>query len=118
MVGPRAPVISDDVLINMDRWNALPADLQGIVSSALFRHAVTGYKELLRQEQQAMQTALDKGVQFIPVSDALMNEFRTTLDGILDAQAAQNANFAKIWTAQRTFRDEYQRFMEKMYPWK
>lgn len=117
MVGPRAPVISDDVMINVDKWNALPADLQGIVRAALARHATVGYVELLRQEKQAMQTALDKGVQFIPVSDALMNEFRTTLDGILDTQAATNANFAKIWTSLRAFRDDYRQFTETLYPW-
>ncbi|MBT9153009.1 MAG: Lactate-binding periplasmic protein [Firmicutes bacterium] len=118
MVGPRAPVISDDVMINMDRWNALPADLQGMVSGALFRLAVIGHVELLRQDQVAMQTALNAGVQFVPVSDALMVEFRTTLDGILDTQAAGNANFAKIWTSLRDFRTEYRRFTDTLYPWK
>jgi len=117
MVGPRAPVINDDVMINIDKWNALPADLQGILSSALARSAVIGYTELLRQDQVAMQTAKDKGVQFIPVSDELMNEFRTTLDGILDTQAAGNANFAKIWSSLRAFRDNYQDFVETLYPW-
>jgi len=117
MVGPRAPVINDDVMINIDKWNALPADLQGILSSALARSAVIGYTELLRQDQVAMQTAKDKGVQFIPVSDELMNEFRSTLDGILDAQAAGNANFAKIWSSLRAFRDDYRDFVDTLYPW-
>jgi TRAP-type mannitol/chloroaromatic compound transport system substrate-binding protein len=118
MVGPRAPVISDDVLINRARWNALPADLQGVLSSALSRLALTEYVRLLNQDRVAMRTAKDKGVQFIPVSDELMSRFRSTLDGILDTQAANNADFAKIWTSQRTFRDEYRRFTEMLYPWK
>ena len=118
MVGPRAPVISDDVMINTEKWNALPADLQGILKSALARHATIGFMDLLRQDKQAMQTAIGAGVQFIPVSDALMAEFRTTLDGILDVQAAGNANFAKIWTSLRTFRDDYRQFTETLYPWK
>jgi len=117
MVGPRAPVLSDDVLINMNRWGELPVDLQDILHGALSRLTLSESARLVQKDQVAMQTAIGKGVQFIPVPDALMNEFRTTLDGILDAQAAGNANFAKIWTSLRTFREEYRQFTETLYPW-
>jgi len=118
MVGGRAPVITDDVMINATKWAALPVDLQQIVIAATNSHAITGYRALLRQDQQAMQTALGRGVQFIPVSTELMNEFRSKLDGILDTQAAGNANFAKIWNAQKAFRQEYRNFTNTLYPWK
>lgn len=118
MVGPRAPVISDDMMINRDRWNALPVDLQQIFTSITLRYVMTGHVELMRLDQRAMQTALEKGTVFVPVPDALITEFRTRLDSILDAEAARNPNFAKVWSSLRSFRDDYRRFTETLYPWK
>jgi len=117
MVGPRAPVIYDDVLINADKWKALPPELQNLVTNTLWRHSLTGHSHLLRLDQEAIATAKQRGTVFVPVSDDLMNRFRSTLDGILDTQAAGNANFAKVWESQRAFRDSFRQFRNTLYPW-
>lgn len=117
MVGPRAPVINDDLLINADRWKELPPDLQNIVKTATLRHGSTGYDHLLRLDQEAMQRALQHGTVFVTVSDELAQAFRSTLDGILNGKAAGNANLAKIWQSQYAFRNDFRTFKNTLFPW-
>lgn len=117
MVGPRAPVVNEELLINADRWKALPPDLQNIVKSTILRQATTGYGHLLRLDQEAMQRARQQGTVFVAVDEELVQAFRTTLDGILDGKATGNANLAKIWQSQRAFRDSFRGFRDTLYPW-
>ena len=118
IVGPRAPVIYDDLLINADRWKALPPDLQNLVTTTLLRYGLTGHSHLLRLDQEAMATARQRGTVFVQVSDELMGRFRSEMDRILDGVAAGNANFAKVWQSLRAFRDNFQQFQTTLYPWK
>jgi len=117
MVGLRAPVVYSDMMINADRWKALPPELQNLVTNTLWRRSLTGHSHLLRLDQEAMIRAKQHGTVFIPVPDDLVNKFRSTLDGILDTQAAGNANFAKVWESQRAFRDSFRQFRNTLYPW-
>ncbi|MBT9166309.1 MAG: Monocarboxylate 2-oxoacid-binding periplasmic protein [Chloroflexi bacterium] len=117
MIGARAPVIYDDLMINMDRWNELPLELQEIVTSTMLRHIETGHGELLLLDKLALQLLKEKGITFVQVSDELIDTFRTTLDGILDEEAAKDPDFAKIWESLKTFRTEFRQFMETLYPW-
>jgi len=117
MVGPRAPVINDDLLINADRWKELPPDLQNIVKTATLRHAATGHGHLLRLDQEAMQRATQHGTVFVSVSDELALAFRSTLDGILDGLAGGNANLAKIWQSQYAFRNDFRAFKDTLFAW-
>jgi TRAP-type mannitol/chloroaromatic compound transport system substrate-binding protein len=118
MVGARAPVQYHDALINADRWKALPADLQSLVASKLLRYGLTGHTHVMRLDQEAMQTAQQRGTVFVKVSEELVQGFRSTLDRILNEQAAREPNFAKVWQSLRSFRDSFQRFQTTLYPWK
>lgn len=117
MIGPRAPVIYDDLLINADRWKELPPDLQNIVQTATLRHALTGHGHLLRLDQEAMQRALQHGTVFVSVDAELAQAFRSTLDGILDGLAAGNPNLAKIWQSQLAFRNDFRTFKDTLFAW-
>ncbi|MBS3936993.1 MAG: TRAP transporter substrate-binding protein DctP [Peptococcaceae bacterium] len=117
MTGTRAPMITDDLLINADRWKELPLDLQILVTNSILRLSLTAYGELLRLDQGSVQRAKDAGVTFVPVSDELNLAFRTTLDQILDEEAAKDPMFAKIWNSQKEFRRDFRQFRGALYPW-
>jgi len=117
MVGARAPVINDDILINKARWRELPPDLQTLLTTSLLRHGVDGHSALLQAEQEAKQIALDHGTVFVTVSDQLVREFRATLDSILDRIAADNPEFATLWQHVRSFRTSFRNFRTTLHPW-
>ncbi len=118
MVGMRAPVTYDDVIINADRWRQLPPDLQSLVASTLLSLEVTGHSHILRRDKEAMEAAKQHGTVFVQVPDELVNKFRSTLDGILDEVAAVNPDFAKVWQSQRAFREDFRQFWTTLYPGK
>lgn len=118
LVGARAPTVQADLMINADRWRALPPDLQAMVTSTLVQYGLTGHGHLLRLDQGALQTAKQRGTVFVQVSDELVQRFRSEMDRILDEQAARDAGFAKIWQALRAFRGDFRQFQTTLYPWK
>ena len=117
MLGARAPVMQGDLMINADRWRALPADLQNIVTTTIARYGAMGYGSLLRLDQESMQRATQGGTVFVEVSEELVQAFRSTLDGILDREADGNENFSKIWRSLLEFRSSFREFNRTLYPW-
>lgn len=117
MVGPRAPVVYEDLIINADRWKALPPDLQMLVTSTMISHGIRGHTAYVRLDAEALATAKARGVTFVRVSDELANVFRTTLDQILDEQAAGNPAFARIWESLKAFRTQHRQAKATLYPW-
>ncbi|MCI2424575.1 TRAP transporter substrate-binding protein DctP [Candidatus Acetothermia bacterium] len=117
MVGPRGTTISDSLMINMDRWNELPPDLQAIVTIAAqkYKLRVTLFYE--RLEKAAVAKAIAHGVTIVHIDESLAKLVRQTFDELLDEHAARCPFFARVLESQRAFLAEYRALRDLIWPW-
>ncbi len=67
------------IIVNLDSWNKLPADLQKMLKDITAQVLVEYANDLDGQISKARQTATDKGVKFIKFSDTDAQYFMKTM---------------------------------------
>ncbi|MCI2425104.1 TRAP transporter substrate-binding protein DctP [Candidatus Acetothermia bacterium] len=117
MVGPRATTVADDLMVNMDRWNELPPDLQAIVTTTTLKYQFKTTLLLERLEKEALARAIELGVTIVPIEESLAKLVRQTFNRMFDEFAAKDPFFARVWESQRAFLEEYRPFRAIMWPW-
>lgn len=90
------PAAALAVVVNLDAWSELPADLQAVVANAA--EAVSA--ETLGQFDYLNGVAFEKlkseGVEFAPLPDDVIEALRTASAEVMDEQAAANPQFARV----------------------
>ncbi|MCI2425106.1 TRAP transporter substrate-binding protein DctP [Candidatus Acetothermia bacterium] len=117
MVGPRATVVASDLMINMDRWNELPPDLQAIVTATSLKYQFISTLKLEKLEKEALAKAIEYGVTIVHIEECLARLVRQTFDEMFAEFAAKCPFFARVWESQRAFLEEYRPFRAIMWPW-
>jgi len=108
--GIHAPQSAYELLINKDKWNELPSDLQAIVTHAaeamVTRHmAMQDYQDTL-----AMDKLRDYGTQFVYLPEDLQKEIVKVANAKYDEIAKEDPFFAKVLKSQRDFVKSYRAF--------
>ncbi|MCI2425105.1 TRAP transporter substrate-binding protein DctP [Candidatus Acetothermia bacterium] len=117
MIGPRATVVAKDLLINMDRWNELPPDLQAIVTIAISNYQTKINWRLQKLEMEALKRAKEYGITIVHIEESLAKLVRETFDKMFDEFAAKCPFFARVWESQRAFLAEYRALRDLIWPW-
>ena len=117
MVGPRATVVTLNLMINMDRWNELPLHLRHIVENTTLKYKFLRSYELRMLEKQYLARAKEYGITVVHIEECLANLMREAYDRIFARHAAECAFFAQVWESQKAFLEEYRPFAELMWPW-
>ncbi len=91
--------------VNKKSWAALPDDLKGILQTAAQEELLYYLSITVIDDNKAVQTFKDKGVQVLPAPQDIVNELIKQADALYAANAAKDATFAQItksWQAWRT----------------
>jgi TRAP-type mannitol/chloroaromatic compound transport system substrate-binding protein len=97
---------SDVLLANIDAYNALPPAYQAALQSAAAEantYMLASYDHL---NVAALRRLVEAGVQLMSWSDEIMREMKAAAEKILTDRAAGDPQFAKIYEAWRSFRDD------------
>jgi TRAP-type mannitol/chloroaromatic compound transport system substrate-binding protein len=94
------------LLINLEKWEALPGVYKAIIASAA-AHANTMASALWDAENpKALRRLVASGVQLRPFSPQLMDTFLKTSNEVNAEASAGNADFKKIYDHLHAFRNE------------
>ncbi len=104
------PASNLDVVVNLDAWNKLPADLQ-----AIFECAVQEWNQYWcygdhQENVKALSNMRNKGLELIELSATEMEKTRNLAIPIIDEYVEKNALAKKAWESQK----EYLRFLGKL----
>jgi len=117
MLGERAPSHATGIEINRDKWNALPPDIQAIITNTAITSLITNYGNFRLQEAAAAARLRERGVTFVQISPALNRTVRDGFDAVLNDDAAKDPFFGRVWTAARDFRTSYRNTVKQLWPW-
>jgi TRAP-type mannitol/chloroaromatic compound transport system substrate-binding protein len=104
-----------EILVNVDKWNALPATYQ-----AMFETACTANIALELAEGEALQPAAmlaneAAGVHNMTWSDEILDQFRAAWEEVLAEEIAANPDVARLWDSFTTFHEDYKIWGDRGY---
>ena len=101
--GIQSPGFCNNVLINKDSWNGLPADLQQLLKDEI--EAMTAYGQLYMAEadSKAMADYIAYGTTVFTVSPEFQAEIAATSRELLEGYAVDDPVFKEVWENQIAF---------------
>lgn len=94
-----------EALVNLDAWNALPADLQAIVSTACAATSHTLLAEMTARNQAALKTLVEEhGVQLRPFPPEVLAALRAAAETLVEEAASADPFSARVVASYRAFR--------------
>jgi TRAP-type mannitol/chloroaromatic compound transport system substrate-binding protein len=117
MIGPRAPSAADKLIINMDRWNELPPDLQAIVTSSAEAVTLRSILFYRKMESEAVARAEGYGVTLVHIDESLAELVKKAYGEMLEEFAAKDPFFARVLESQRAFLEEFRQLRALLWPW-
>ena len=110
-VGPamHQPSTMLELIINKDKWNALPNDLKVIVEEAAKSTTIWAWTYEINKSMKALEEYENKGNIRIIVDEKSQREFREVAWKHLDKIAETDEFFKEVWDSARTF---YLRFVD------
>eukprot|EP00752_Nemacystus_decipiens_P000453 g453.t1 len=92
-----------DIVVNLDRWNALPDDLKEILTVATRDFGRDMYQRLMVEDQRVAQTAGERGLTLIDWPQAERRRFRETAVDVWRELAAESPMATRIVDSQVDF---------------
>lgn len=106
--GWHEPGTNFELLINRQAWQQLSESLQHVVQTAAQANAKWIYSQMEYQNQQALQTLLQKQhIEVLPFPDAVLQELRRLTRETLEEEAGRDPDFARVLQAYQEFRRGY-----------
>ena len=104
------PGPSLEVEINLDEWNTLPAFYQECIKVAAYVANMSMLATYDARNNDALARLVEGGVQLRAYSEEIMNAAEETSFGLYDELAANDADFAAVYT-------EWKKFRDRIYAW-
>ncbi|GGA02897.1 TRAP transporter substrate-binding protein [Okeania sp. KiyG1] len=109
------PGSSDDVLVNLDKWNELPGEYQEIFKVACFEASLKTIAKQDSSNQSALQELRNenddnKKINLISYEKSILNEFERKAFEIYKDYADQDKTFKDVYTKWKTFRNQIYRW--------
>jgi TRAP-type mannitol/chloroaromatic compound transport system substrate-binding protein len=92
-----------EVLVNREAWNALPADLQEIVATAIKAGALDMLSEFTARNGESLKQIRDAGIEIRPFPDDVLAELKRLTAVVLEEMAAEDAMFDKAYRSFKEF---------------
>lgn len=106
--GWQQPVAMWELLINMDKWNALSKTQQAQVESACADNLAYSIGEGEAAQTPAIETLRSRGVQFRRLPPAVLQQIEVKFNEVVAEESAKNADFKATMDSLTAFRKRYE----------
>ncbi|MBL26187.1 MAG: C4-dicarboxylate ABC transporter [Rhodospirillaceae bacterium] len=115
MPGWHQPTSINELMINMDRWNALTESQQATVEAVCGDNVRAGIAEAEASQFKALQDLQEKGVTLHRWPDEFLDRFRAAWEEVAQEEAAKDPDFKKVLDSLTEFRNNYKIWREDGY---
>lgn len=100
-----------ELIINLNKWNGLPDDLQQIVNTTAAAVNTLIYAQMEFNNEVAMREIMaNKNIELLEFPEDVLRELQKFTRVTLDEEAAANPNFRKVYDAYRNFNADYSKW--------
>ena len=105
--GWHQPASALELLINLDKWNALSETQKAQVEATCSESVVKGLAMAESRQPDALKQLQEKGVTLHRWPDETLEVLRNAWHEVVKEEAAKDEDFAKVWNSLSTFRENY-----------
>ena len=105
--GWHQPASALELLINLDKWNALTETQKAQVEATCSESVVKGLAMAESRQPDALKRLQEKGVTLHRWPDETLEVLRNAWDEVVKEEAAKDEDFARVWASLSTFRESY-----------
>ncbi len=98
---------TDELIINMDKWNALPDSYKAMVETACRAEVTNMMAEGEALQHDAMLANEKDGVKNMTWTNDQLKQFRTAWQKVLKAEIEANPDVARLWKSYSDFHEKY-----------
>lgn len=95
-----------EVLVNKDRWEALPASDRTLVELTCHSAMMFGMTKGIADQAAALETFRSNDVEIREWSEEMMDAFRSASAEVMEEQAAADEDFRRVWESLKQFREK------------
>lgn len=104
-----------ELLINLDSWNALDEGKQTMVKLACDQALMQQFAEGEAAEFEVMQANVADGVQNMTWSDDQLDQFRAAWEEVVAEETGSNPDSQRVWDSLTEFRENYKIWGDAAY---
>mgnify|MGYP003951176343 CR=1 FL=1 len=105
--GWHQPASALELLINLDKWNALSESQQAQIEATCTENVVKSLAMAESRQPKALEELQAKGVILHRWSDEVLKELKNAWHEVVEEQSAQDEDFARVWASLSEFRKSY-----------
>lgn len=113
--GWHQPSSMGELIINLDIWNSFSETHKHQVYAACGESITRGLSQGEAFQFPAMKELQEYGVELHKWPPEILQAFRSAWDEVVEAEAAADPDFAKVWESLSTFRENYELWAEYGY---
>lgn len=106
---------TNEVLVNMDKWNELPKEYQVMFQTACEANIGIEIADGEASQFEAMLANEKDGVKNMTWPDEILDELRSAWEEVLAEEIAANPDVAKLWESYSAFHEKYKVWGERGY---
>ncbi|MCF6234453.1 MAG: TRAP transporter substrate-binding protein [Rhodobacteraceae bacterium] len=106
---------TNEILVNMDKWNALPPEYQAMLESACTANIAVQIADGEASQYEAMIANEADGVKNMTWSDEMLDTFRAAWEEVVVEEIADNPDAQALWTSFNKFHEGYKVWGERGY---
>ena len=106
---------TNELLINMDKWNELPDEYQAMLETACDANIAQQFADGEASQFQAMIDNEKDGVKNMVWPDEILEEIRGAWDEVLQEEISTNPDAKAMWDSYSAFHEKYKVWGERGY---
>ncbi len=106
---------SNEVLINMDKWNELPEEYQAMLETACNANITEMIADGEASQFEAMIANEADGVKNMTWPDEVLDQLRSAWEEVLAEELASNPDVVKLWDSYTKFHEGYKVWGDRGY---
>ena len=105
--GWHQPASALELLINLDKWNALSESQKAQIEATCTESVVKSLAMAESRQPKALEELQAKGVTLHRWSDEILKVFENAWHEVVEEESAKDEDFAKVWASLSEFRKSY-----------
>ena len=106
---------TNELLINMDKWNALPDNYKAMIETACDAQIAQMIADGEASQFDAMLANEKDGVNIMTWPDEVLDQFRAAWEEVLAEEIAANPDVKRLWDSFSAFDEKYQVWGDRAY---
>ena len=105
--GWHQPASALELMINLDKWNALSVSQKAQIEATCSENVVKTLAMAESRQPKALEELQSKGVTLHRWSDEVLAELEAAWYEVVEEESASNEDFARVWNSLSEFRKSY-----------